>query len=490
VSSERKGPRSLAERIPNAYVLIFALLAIAAGLTWVVPPGQFERTERDGRTVVVPGSYELVAPDRPLPPGNTVRPEPQGVGDVLRAPLRGFVEAAEIIAFILVVGGAFKVLEATGAVRAGIARTIVAFRGRESLLIPVVMVLFSLGGAIFGMSEETIPFVMLFVPLALAMGYDSITGTAMPFVAAGAGFAAAFINPFTLGIAQGIAELPPVSGIGYRVLVWTVTTGVAIAWVMRYAARVRRDPTRSPTYAQDRARREAEGLGAGADTAWGSLDGPMTRTHRLVLGAFLLTLVALVVGVLRWGWYIEEIGALFLGFAIVAAVLARLGGDRTVEAFLRGAAELVGAALVVGLARGILVVSRDGGIIDPMLHLASTGIGALPPVVGAQMMFIAQSLLNFFVPSGSGQAALSMPLMAPLADLVGITRQTAVLAYQFGDGFTNLIIPTSGVLLGVLGAARISWIVWARWMLPLQVVFFVIALLMLIPPVLTGWGPF
>jgi uncharacterized ion transporter superfamily protein YfcC len=209
-----------------------------------------------------------------------------------------------------------------------------------------------------------------------------------------------------------------------------------------------------------------------------------------VLLVFAAALVLLVVGVLRWGWYIEEIGALFLGFAVVAALIARLSGDQAVEAFLKGAAELVGAALVVGLARGILVVAREGGIIDPMLHFLSGGIGALPPVVSAQTMFLAQSLLNFFVPSGSGQAALSMPLMAPLADLVGVTRQTAVLAYQFGDGFSNMIIPTSGVLLGVLGAARISWVVWARWMLPLQLVFLVLGLLLLIPPVLMGWGPF
>jgi uncharacterized ion transporter superfamily protein YfcC len=481
--------RSLAERIPNAYVLIFGLLVVAAALTWIIPPGQFERTVQHGRTVVVPGSYQPVLPDQPLPAGNEVRPEPQGVFDVLRAPLQGFVQAAEIIVFILVVGGAFKILEATGAVRAGIGRVIVAFRGREILLIPVVMVLFSLAGAVFGMSEETIPFVMLFVPLALALGYDSITGTAMPFVAAGAGFAGAFINPFTLGIAQGIAELPPVSGIGYRIAVWSVTTGVAVAWVMRYAARVRRDPTRSPTYAQDRARREAEGLGEQAAQAWHSLDERMTGTHRVVLAVFVAALVLLVVGVLRWGWYIEEIGALFLGFGVVAAIVARLSGNDTVEAFLKGAAELVGAALVVGLARGILVVAQNGGIIDPTLHFLSSGIGALPPVVGAQVMFLSQTLLNFFVPSGSGQAALSMPLMAPLADLVGITRQTAVLAYQFGDGFSNLIIPTSGVLLGVLGAARISWITWARWMLPLQIVFLVIGLLLLIPPVLMGWGP-
>ncbi len=481
--------RSLAERIPNAYVLILGLLLVTAALTWVVPPGQFARTERDGRIVLVPGTYQRVDAGQPLPEGNTARPEPQGVFALLRAPLKGFVQAADIIVFILVVGGAFKVLEATGAVRAAIGRIIVGFRGRELLLIPIVMVLFSVAGAVFGMSEETIPFVMLFVPLALALGYDSITGAAMPFVAAGAGFAAAFINPFTLGIAQGIAGLPPLSGIGYRVVVWTVCTAIAIAFVMRHAMRVRRDPTLSPTYAADEARRAAEGLGRVAAEAWHALDTGMTRTHRWVLALFGVTITLLIVGVLRWGWYIEEIGALFLGFGVLAALTARMSGDAAVGAFLGGAAELVGAALVVGLARGVLVVAQAGGIIDPALHLLSSGMAALPPVITAQVMFLAQAVLNFLVPSGSGQAALSMPLMAPLADLVGVTRQTAVLAYQFGDGFSNLIIPTSGVLLGVLGAARISWITWARWMLPLQLLFVIAGLLLLIPPVLMAWGP-
>lgn len=488
MAEDKNSLQALADKIPNAFILIFALMVVAAGMTWVLAPGQFERTQRDGRNVVVPGSYQRIEPDGPLAPGNSQRPTPQGLFDVLRAPIRGFVQAAEIIVFILLVGGAFKVMEATGAVRAAIARVIGTLRGKEALFVPLNMTLFSLGGAVFGMSEETIPFVMLLVPISLALGYDSLTGTAIPFVGAGVGFAAAFINPFTLGIAQGIAELPPLSGLGYRVAVWVIITGIAIGFVMWHAARVREDPTRSPTFAADQARREAEGLG-GASEAWKTLDVTLTTTHRLVLGVFALALAILIYGVLGHGWYIEELGAVFLGFAIAAAVLARLPGNQAVEAFLAGSAELVGAALVVGLARGVLVIATDGGIVDPMLHFVVSQIGGLPAVVSAEVMFLTQTLLNFLVPSGSGQAALSMPVMAPLADLVGVTRQTAVLAFQFGDGFSNLIIPTSGVLLAVLGAARISWVAWARWMLPLQVILLLAGMLLLVPPVLFAWGP-
>jgi uncharacterized ion transporter superfamily protein YfcC len=483
-------PRSWAERIPNAYVLIFGLLVLAAAASWVVPPGQFARAEVGGRVVVVPGTFEWLQPGEPLPAGNVERPAPQGLGSTMIAPVRGFAAAAEIIAFILILGGVFQVVEATGTVRSGIARTVKLFHGSEILIIPVVMVLFSLAGAVIGTAEETIPFVLLFVPLALALGYDSVTAVAMVFVGAMAGFAAAFVNPFTLGIAQGIAELPPTSGMGYRLIVWAVLTAVAIAFVMRHALRVRRDPTASPTFDIDEERRREEGLDASAsDRAWTALEAEMTGRQKAVLVLFGLTLALLVAGVIRWGWYIEEIAALFLAFGIVAAVVARMGGNGFVKAFTEGAAGLLGAALVVGLARAVVIVAQEGGIIDPLLHVLAGGIGALPPVMSAQFMFLVQSVLNFLVPSGSGQAALTMPLMAPLSDLVGVTRQTAVLAYQFGDGFTNMIIPTNPVLLAVLGAARIPWGVWARWIIPLQLILVVLGLLLLVPPVLMQWGP-
>lgn len=491
ISAVEAPRRSLADRVPTAFVLISGLLLIAAALTWIIPPGQFERVQRDGRTVVVPGTYQRILPDGPLAPGNEVRPQPQGLHHVARAPLRGFQDAAGIIVFILVLGGAFKVMEATGAIRSGLAYVVRAAQGREIMVIPIVMLCFSLGGSIFGMAEETIPFVMIVVPLALALGYDSVTAVCMVFVAAMAGFSAAFINPFTLGIAQGIAELPPVSGFGYRVVAWAVSTTAAILYVVRYARRIRRDPTRSPTYELDQARREKEGFGlAGADNDWLAATPPLSGRHKAVLALFAVTLMALVAGVLRWGWYIDEIAALFIGFTVLTGLVGRLGGNGTVDAFVRGAGELLGAALVVGLARGVVLLAQDGGIIDPLLHALSSGISLLPPVFSAQLMFLVQSVLNLLVPSGSGQAALTMPIMAPLADLIGITRQTAVLAFQFGDGFTNIIVPTNPVLLGVLGAARIPWALWARWVTPFLLVFILLGMVLLVPPVLMKWGPF
>jgi uncharacterized ion transporter superfamily protein YfcC len=474
-------------RIPNAYVLIFLLLIVTAALTWVVPPGQFARAEGPGgRTVVVPDSFRWIVPGETLPEGYTLEPVRQGPWDVLRAPMNGFVRAAEIIVFILVLGGVFKVLDATGAVTAGIARVTARMRGRELLAVPVIMILFSLGGATIGMSEETILFVMMFVPLSLALGYDSITGVAMVFVGAGAGFAAAFLNPFTVGVAQGIAELPYPSGMLYRVLAWLVVTAAAILVVIRHARRVKQDPSCSPTFALDEERRREGGIGAGMEALAAV---PFTPAQRGILALLALVMVVAGLGATFRDWYILEIAAIFLGYSLLAGAMARLGADTFVSTFMKGAGELVGVALVVALARGVLVVAEAGGIIDPVLFVVSAGVGALPSVFGAQLMFLIQMVINFFVPSGSGQAALTMPIMAPLADLIGVTRQTAILAFQFGDGFSAMIHPTSAVLLGVLGAARIPWPVWARWVLPLQLIFLVLGLLLLVPPVLFEWGP-
>jgi uncharacterized ion transporter superfamily protein YfcC len=482
-----ESPAPAASRIPNAYVLIFGLLVVTAALTWVVPPGQFARAEGPGgRTVVVPHSFRWIVPGDTLPEGYTLVPARQGPWDVLRAPMQGFVRAAEIIVFILVLGGVFKVLDATGAVTAGIARVTARMQGRELLAVPVIMALFSLGGATIGMSEETILFVTMFVPLSLALGYDSLTGVAMVFVGAGAGFASAFLNPFTVGVAQGIAELPYPSGLLYRVLVWLIVTAAAIVMVMRHARAVKRDPACSPTFALDEERRREGGTGAGL-AALSAVS--FSRAQRAILALLAAVMIVAGLGAAFRDWYIIEIAAIFLGYAIVAGALARLGADGFVSTFMKGAAELVGVALVVALARGVLVVAEAGGLIDPVLFVVSGAIGTLPSVFGAQFMFLIQTVINFFVPSGSGQAALTMPVMAPLADLIGVTRQTAILAFQFGDGFSAMIHPTSAVLLGVLGAARIPWPVWARWILPLQLVFLVLGLLLLVPPVLFHWGP-
>ena len=473
--SPSKGERFKA---PETALVIFFIIVLAGLLTWFIPAGEFETTQIEvpgvgAREVVVPGSYQQIENDE-----TAIWPRVRHtVGMILMAPILGFIDedASSIIAFVLLVGGAFAVLQKTGAVDAALRRLVHASQKSktfEALLIPMFMTLFSLGGAVFGMSEETIPFVLIFVPLALALGYDSIVGMAIPFVGASAGFAAAFLNPFTIGVAQGIADVPLFSGIAFRIVLWVVTTSVTTGFVMWYARRIRNAPALSPVNEIDQQkRRDGDGLDSG--------DLTFTSRQRIVLALFFLGMGLLVFGVLVFKWYILEIAALFVALGLGMGLAGGLGGNGTARAFMDGARDLVATALIIGLARGILVVLQDGQVIDTILFAVSTALEGMGATVAASMMFVAQTAINFFVPSGSGQAALTMPLMAPLADLLGVSRQIAVLAYQMGDGFTNLIIPTAPVLMGALSLAGVPWTKWARWMLPLQIVLFVLGLLTL-----------
>jgi len=443
-----------------------------AAFTWILPAGEYARRQEDGRTVLVPGSY------------HRVERSGQGIGRIFLAPVRGFVKAAEVVGFILFVGGAFGLIQGTGTLEALIGTLTRMSEQREIIrraMIPFFMILFSLFGAVFGMSEEVIPFILIFVPLAVSLGYDVITGIAVPFLGAGLGFASAFMNPFTVGIAQGIAELPAFSGLTYRILAWVFFTAVGIAYVYRYAVRVQGCPHLSPVPEVNRVWQSAR-RDSGVQV--------LTRRQKGVLVLFGAGILILVVGVLRFRWYVGEIAALFLAIGVFSGLLGGVSANRMAELFVKGARNLVGAALIVAFARGILVIAEEGKIIDTILYSLSGGIRSVPPVLAGVVMFVVQTCINFFVPSGSGQAALTMPIMAPLSDLIGITRQTAVLAFQFGDGFTNMIIPTSAVTMGVLGVAGVPWEKWARWLLPLEVLLFILACLWMIPPVLFGWGPF
>ncbi len=479
-------------RTPDTALIIFLIIVASAVLTWIVPPGEFARDTMEvpgagTREVVVPGSFEFLEGDE----RGVLSRLTHSVAIVLQAPIRGFIhpDAAPIIAFVLFIGGAFAVLQSSGAVDAALRRMVRASqrsRAVEWMLIPLFMTIFSLGGAIFGMAEETIPFVLIFVPLALALGYDSLTGAAIPFVGSAAGFAGAFLNPFTVGVAQGIAGVPPFSGAGFRIILWALTTSTAIAFVLWHARRVKQDPQKSPTYDDDE-RRRAKGLA--------EMEGEarFTARQKTVLAIFLLGIVALIWGVLPpdqggQGWYIIEIAALFIGLGILMGIAGGLGANETSRSFMNGVQDLATTAVIIGLARGILVVLEDGQVIDTILFAVSSLLSDTGAAGAATSMFAGQTILNFFVPSGSGQAALTMPLMAPLSDLIGVTRQTAVLAFQMGDGFTNMIIPTNPVLMGVLTLGGIAWQKWARWLILLQVALFTLGIIMLIIAVNIGYG--
>jgi uncharacterized ion transporter superfamily protein YfcC len=479
-------------KAPDTTLVIFTLVACAAVLTWIVPPGAYDRTEMtvEGvgtREVVVPGTFRYLEPEDRGVLGTLAH----SAGMVFQAPILGFTDAdaAPIIAFVLLIGGAFAVMQQTRAVDAALIRLVRASRRSrlmELLLLPIFMTLFSLGGATFGMAEETVPFVLIFVPLALALGYDSLTGAAIPFVGSAAGFAAAFFNPFTVGVAQGISGLPPFSGAGFRVGLWLVTTAMAIAFVTWHARRVRRDPSKSPTREIDEVKRR-EGLHLT------DLDAPFTARQKAVLAVFFLGIAVLVWGVLPTdrgglGWYIIEIAALFVALGVLMGAIGGLGPSGTARAFMDGIRQLAATAVIIGLARGILIVLQDGQVIDTVLFAMASALEGTTSAGAAMTMFGAQTVINFFVPSGSGQAALTMPLMAPLSDLVGVTRQTAVLAFQMGDGFTNMIIPTSAVLMGLLTLAGVPWPTWARWILPLQIALFAMGLAALFVAVSIGYG--
>lgn len=458
------------KRIPHTFTIVFALIVLAAAMTWVVPAGEFVRHTVDGREVVVQDSF------------HRVDTAPQ-TWQIFSALFNGFVDKADIIAFILIVGGAFWILNNSHAIDVGVTAflrrvhrlgrfKLVRMLGVENIIITLVMIMFSLFGAIFGMSEETIAFVVIFIPLAIRMGYDSIVGVCMCYVAAHVGFAGAMLNPFTIGIAQGIAGLPLFSGLEYRLFCWIVLTIVGIAFVLWYAHRVRVKPERSPVHELDdywRSRMDATGQNS------------LTIRQGLILILLLLTVVALVVGVLAWGWYIAEISALFLAMGILAGILDHQRADDIAKLFLAGCKDILSAALVVGLASGIIFILRDGRVIDTLLYGLTRSLAQTGEVTSLGVMYLFQTLLNIVMPSGSAKAALTMPIMAQFADLINLSRQTTVLAFQFGDGFTNMLTPTSGVLIGVLGIARIPYATWIRWAWRFILALIVIGFLLMLP---------
>ena len=427
-------------KAPNTYVIIACILVLCAVLTWILPGGQYV-TGEDGAL-----HYE---------PVDAV---PQ-TWQILPALYHGFVRQAGIIVFILVVGGAFWLLNATGAVSAGISRFIAKVGKRDKLVLAAVTVLFSLAGAVFGMSEETIPFVGIMVPLVVSLGYDAFMGMLVVYVAANVGFSSAFLNPFTVGIAQGMADLPLFSGMGYRIFCWGLLTVLLTVFVLIYAHRTKK-------VSADVVQQESE---------------PLTKRQAWILLVLLATVVLLIVGVTCWEWYLPEITGLFLGMGIVCGIIAGFSAGRMADELIAGARDILSAALVVGFASGIIVILQDGKVVDSILHGMQEGLSGTGRVGSLSAMYGIQALINFVIPSATAKAAITIPIMAPFADLVGVSRQAMVLAFQFGDGFTNMLTPTSGVLMAALAMARIPYSEWVKWIWKGVVVLLVLGFLLLLP---------
>ncbi|MDR1884885.1 MAG: AbgT family transporter [Synergistaceae bacterium] len=458
-------------KIPHTYVILCTIIILAAIGSYVVPPGVYDRAkdERTGRTLADPESY------------HSVERTPVGLFDLFKSVPDGMVAAAEIVFFIFICGGVFTVLQETGAIDSGLSKAIVAMRGKEKLMIPITMLIFSIMGATMGMSEEVIVFIPIGVALARAVGYDDIVAVSMLSTGAAIGFSSGLANPFTVGVAQSIAELPLFSGIGFRAFGYAALFITAVGYTMWYANRIKADPANSYMYG-------VEQQGAGAVK---SLDNVVfTGTHALVLLIIVGFLAYMLYGVMELGYYIIELATIFLAMGIVGGLAGRVSPSNISRAFVRGCADITFGALVVGISRGILVTLQNGQIIDTIIHALASLVGALPGGLAAVGMFLVQSVINFFIPSGSGQAATTMPIMTPLADMIGITRQTAVMAFHYGDGFSNSIIPTSASLMGVLAMAKVPYEKWFKFIWPLMVVWTIIGCIMCFISAEIGLGPF
>ena len=521
------------KKIPHTFTIVFALIIICAVATWIVPGGAYQREiiVVDGveRSVVDPDTFEEV-PNKPQ------------TWQIFSAFYKGFVRTSNIIVFIFMIGGAFWVMNQTESIQVGVQGFVkmlekwehLAFLqkiGVNNIVLTMVIILFSLFGAIFGMSEETIAFIIIFIPLSISMGYDSIVGVLICYVAAHVGFAGALLNPFTIGIAQGFSGLPTFSGIEYRFIVWVILTTITIVVTLLYARKIKRNPKKSMMYSLDQYWRdrivdqEEKESPKGTIASWvvfGIIAAvfiycaftityttihigngtyvlplfPILAVLFLVLGAYtqfrslhsfvlvilLFTILVLIVGVLGYQWYVMEIATLFFAMGILSGAAFSMSLNTILKSFLDGCKDIMNAALIVGLAGGIIIILEDGQVVDTLLHSVAGLLrdsGRVPAIGG---IYVIQNLLNILIPSGSAKAALTIPMMAEFSDIIGIHRQLTVLAFQFGDGFTNMITPTSGVLIGVLGVARIPYSKWVKFIFPFIIMLIIIGFLLLLPP--------
>ena len=445
--------------MPTAYTILFLLLILVAAATWIIPAGSYDYA--DG--VPIAGTY------------HAVEQNPQGPGDVLRAAFSGFYDAVDVCVFILMVGGFLGVVMKTGAVDAGVADIIRRLGGREKWLIPILMVLFGLGGTTYGMWEETMAFYPLLIPVFLAAGYDAVVGISVILLGAGAGVIASTANPFATGIAAGFAGVSLGEGILLQLLEWVAFEAAAIWFVMAYAAKVKRDPARSV-------------VGVGAGKIQVAVDGQVDFTPRrkLIMVLFTATFLLMVYAVIPFdemglplpvlGWWFPELSALFLAAGVIIGLIGRMGEEELAETYVAGCADLLGVAFIIGISRGITVLMRDGAITDTILHWGEGALSGTGPVAFTLLVFLLYLPLTILIPSSSGLATLSIPVVAPLGKFAGVGGDLVVTAFQSASGLVNILTPTAAVVMGALALGHVSYDRWLKYVWKLMAVFFLLAL--------------
>jgi uncharacterized ion transporter superfamily protein YfcC len=453
-------------KVPHTLVLLYGMILLAYVLTMVLPAGQFSTEMNDhGHEVVVPGTYAVITDTEPLP-----------VWELFTVIPRGLESAQGIIFFVFIIGGALAVIRATGALDAALSRILNRFGGQPALLILMGMLAFAVGSSTIGMAEEYIPLVAILITLCVGMRMDTVAAVGIMVVGYGIGYGTAVMNPFTVLVAQEVAGLTPVSGIGFRMALFLPFFALGYVHVIRYAKKVRNDPADSLVADIPEAQPPAP-----PDT------GPITVRQRLVLLATLLALAVVVWGIKVHQWYFIELGGIFFALAIVCGLIYRMSLDDMARNFILGAGELIGTALLIGFARAIEITLSDGQVLHTIVNGLSQPLVAVGPELSAMGMLFIQSILNFFIPSGSGQAYVTMPIMAPISDIVGVSRQVAVLAYQMGDGFMNMVVPTNAVLMGILGICGIPYGRWFRFIWPLMLQLFALGCVTMVVAVLIGY---
>ncbi len=454
--------------LPHIYTLLFCIIVFCTLLTWVLPAGEFDRVVNDaGRTVAVAGTY------------HTVESTPVGFFDMFQAIYNGFCNAGDVIFFVFISYASINIIISSGAFNGLVAFLLKFLRGKARVaIIPVFLLIIGIGSSILGLFEEWFPFVPVFVGIAIAMGFDAIVGVAIVGIGAGMGYSGAMMNPFTVGVAQGIAEVAPMSGMGFRFFCHVCMIVVASIFIMRYALKVQADPTKSIVYGDNIS------VGMSEEELLNSKFG---IREKLVLAVMAIGVVVVIYGCKEFGWYFGELSAVFMIMGIASAIVMGWGPNVIADKFARGFTDVAMACMMIGLARGILMVLQAGSIIDTVVYYASLPLSAFPTwLCGVAMLFI-QTLLNFLIPSGSGQAATTMPIMAPLADLLGITRDTAVLAFQFGDGLSNILWPTASTAV-ICGMAGVKIDKWWKFCVPCFIALFVVQSLLMVVAVVTGFG--
>lgn len=438
---EKKSKFSL--KAPHTLVLLFSIMILAQLATYLLPQGAYETTiDEAGHEEVVAGTYHTFEEKTQLAPWHIFMVVP-----------RAFADTQGIIFFVFIIGGALAVIKSTGTIDAILGKTLEKFGSKPWLLILVGMAAFSIGSGTLGMAEEYLPFVAVLIALCLGMGLDKVTAVGIMVVGYGIGYGAAAFNPFTVVIAQNIAGLQPASGFGFRLIILVPFFILGYWHVMRYAKTKGKltSAQKVELYAVEKSY------------------PPLKSFHIIVLILTTLAIALIVYGISKWGWYLTELGAVFLGLALISAAIGKISPNTAAVEFSKGATELTTTALLIGFARSIALILEDGQVMHTVVHALATPLQSTVPEVSAIGMFWIQSVINFFIPSGSGQAFVTMPLMTPIADLTQVSRQTAVLAYQFGDGFTNMIVPTNAVLMGIMGIAGIPYSKWFRFILPLMI---------------------